>query len=91
MQLLDNMIEEGQKPYFQIRQNKRLIKFRNKSINFLQHESLNKIRELFAVSKYWEEKLILTMKETVLKDFEEDTLDNLLKVKLEKALMRRKQ
>lgn len=65
MQLLDNMTEEGQKPYFQTLQNKRLIKFRNKSIHFLQHESLNKIRELFTVSEYWEEKLTLTMKETV--------------------------
>lgn len=44
MQLLDNMTEEGQKPYFQILQNKRLTKFRNKSINFLQHESLKKIK-----------------------------------------------
>lgn len=87
MQLLDNKTE-GQKPYFQILLNKRLTKFRTKSINFLQHESLNKIRELFIVSEYWKEKLTLTIKETVLNDFEEDTLDNLLKVKLEKALMR---
>lgn len=91
MQLLDNMTEEGQKPYFQILQNKRLTKFRTKSINFLQNESLHKIRELFIVSEHWKEKLTLTIKETVLKDFEEDTLDSLLKVKLEKALMRQMQ
>lgn len=91
MQLLENVTEGGQKPYFQILQNKRLTKFRNESINFMQHESLNKIRELFIVSEYWKEKLTLTIKEAVLKDFEEDTLDKLLKVKLGKALMRRMQ
>lgn len=49
------------------------------------------MRELFTVSEYCREKLILTIKETVLKDFEEDTLEKLLVTKLEKALMRRMQ
>lgn len=67
MQLLENMTEEGQKPYFHVLQNVRLAKFRKKSINFLQHESLNTIRELFIVSEYW--KAYISYQRNCLKGF----------------------
>lgn len=87
MKLLENMTQESWNPYFQSLQKDSLSS--EMSINFLQHESIKRIRDLFTASEYCWEKLKLTTKETVLEDFEKDTLWKLMKIKLEKALMRR--